>query len=138
MLQVEKIALAVLLSGVVLLGFTCRNSYGGPAGRELELANEERSTAGHESTSSFEEVSEHSRIALIEPCGRCHQSSLDTHKKGAIAIFDLDQNENWHSNLKKTHLEGLLGRADGNSAISKDQLQHIEQFIRLKEKMLTP
>ena len=137
MLQVERIALAVLLSGVVLLGFTCRNSYGGPVAQEIKLMKE-GAAASNEVLDSFDEVSEHSRIALIEPCGRCHQSGLDTHKKAAIAVFDLDLMEMWHSNLKEDHLKGLIGRAEGNQAISKEELEHIKQFVSLKEKTLSP
>ncbi|NAS13283.1 hypothetical protein [Poritiphilus flavus] len=136
MLQIERIAFAVILGGFALLAHTCKQQ----DGKSLVHQWEESETAIPENTAEaeklFEEASEQTRVALIEPCGRCHQSTLKTHKAAAIAFFDLDQGENWHMDLDEDNLEGLAGRANSNKAISDTERENISLFITLKKAKL--
>lgn len=84
--------------------------------------------------SSFEECSEITRKALITHCGSCHQSSLPTHKPGAIAIFDLDKGENWHTSLDEENLEGISKRLLSKSSITEEQKKAVSLFLEIKEK----
>jgi hypothetical protein len=81
---------------------------------------------------SFSAVSESARSALIISCGRCHQSTLDSHKPGAIAIFDLDQGAQWHAGLNREQLSGLDRRAKGNTSLNEEQRNLIAEFVALK------
>lgn len=132
MLQLEKIGYAVVLSGVVLLAFTCHQRKGPTVVQEDGEVHVNGENALAKNSSDISKSSEGTRVALIEPCGRCHQSTLDTHKAGAIAIFDLDQGEQWHLTLKEENLEGLLGRTESNSAISEEEYAIIEEFVSQK------
>ncbi|MCK5441066.1 MAG: hypothetical protein KAJ23_04155 [Maribacter sp.] len=60
---------------------------------------------------AFSKASEGTRVALIQACGRYHQSTLASHKPKAVAIFDLDCREQWHDKLIEENLEGLARRA---------------------------
>ncbi|MBT8304471.1 MAG: hypothetical protein KJP09_08385, partial [Bacteroidia bacterium] len=81
----------------------------------------------------FEECSKITRSVLITHCGSCHQSSLDTHKAGAIAIFDLDKGINWHTDLAEEHLHGIAKRTQNKSTVSEQQKEAISIFLELKE-----
>ncbi len=81
---------------------------------------------------SFDECSEITRNVLITHCGSCHQSTLTTHKPGAIAIFDLDKKTQWHSNLSVHDLQGLMQRTKNKNSITEAQLDAIGMFVQLK------
>lgn len=83
---------------------------------------------------SFEMCSKITREVLITHCGSCHQSSLTTHKSGAIAIFDLDKGANWHNALSEEHLESISNRTENKTSITKMQKEAIASFIKLKAK----
>jgi hypothetical protein len=84
----------------------------------------------------FSSLSENARIALVLPCGRCHQSTLESHKPGAVAIFDLDAGELWHSDLNEERLNGLGRRAAGNSSLSEEERGQIAEFVAMKRDRL--
>ncbi len=81
----------------------------------------------------FEENSKITRGVLITHCGSCHQSTLESHKAGAIKIFDLDQGSNWHQTLEEEHLLGITNRTKNKNSISEIQKEAIHTFIALKE-----
>ncbi|GAA4278643.1 hypothetical protein [Aquimarina mytili] len=84
---------------------------------------------------SFEECSEITRGVLITFCGSCHQSSLDSHKAGAIQVFDLDKMANWHTSLSEENLNGIARRTQ-NKDITDQKKEAIATFIKLKELQL--
>ncbi len=135
--QLEKIGYAIVLSGIVLLVFTCHERKAPTVVQEATEMLAEKPNPMTKNNPEYSKISETTRVALIEPCGSCHQSSLDTHKAGAIAIFDLDQGEQWHLNLKQGNLEGLLGRTKSNSAISEEEYAAIEEFVAQKRAELS-
>ncbi|MBQ4819308.1 hypothetical protein [Aquimarina sp. MMG016] len=85
---------------------------------------------------SFEKCSAITRGVLITHCGSCHQSSLESHKIGAIQIFDLDMGANWHTSLSEEHLQGIAGRIKNKSAVTQKQKEAIDVFLQLKESQL--
>ena len=87
---------------------------------------------------AFEECSEITRKVLITFCGSCHQSSLETHKPAAIAIFDLDKGKNWHATLIHDHIEGIENRIENKSPSTQEELDAIEVFLELKASQLKP
>lgn len=84
----------------------------------------------------FKENSEITRNVLITHCGRCHQSSLETHKKAAIAVFDLDMDADWHLSLLEHNLEGIANRTRNSDKISDDQKSAIAIFLENKAAQL--
>ncbi len=84
----------------------------------------------------FEDNSEITRQVLITHCGSCHQSTLDTHKAGAIAVFDLDKNASWHTNLSEHHLPGITNRTQNKGEITDEQKEAITVFLELKKTQL--
>lgn len=89
-----------------------------------------------DSTASFSAVSESARKALVVSCGRCHQSTLDSHKPGAIAVFDLDLGKQWHATLNAEQLTGMDRRAKGNTSLNEEQRRMISAFVALKQAQL--
>ncbi len=85
---------------------------------------------------SFEGCSKITRGVLITHCGSCHQSSLDSHKAGAIQIFDLDMGINWHTSLSEENLPGIAQRTQNKSTITEQQKEAIAIFLKLKESQL--
>ncbi len=85
---------------------------------------------------SFEECSKITRGVLITHCGSCHQSSLESHKAGAIAFFDLDKGINWHTSLSEDNLQGIARRTQNKSTITEQQKEAIAVFLKLKELQL--
>ncbi|MCK8520167.1 hypothetical protein M0D21_01240 [Aquimarina sp. D1M17] len=81
----------------------------------------------------FEEHSKTTRGVLITHCGSCHQSTLDSHKVGAIKIFDLDRGNKWHITLKEEHLDGIANRTQNKNTITDEQKRSISSFLELKE-----
>jgi hypothetical protein len=118
----------IMISAFLML-FTCLHR---PGKSQTEQTTMSLTNPVADTTASFSAVSENTRVALIEPCGRCHQSSLASHKPGAVAIFDLDAGEQWHSNLNKERLNGLDRRAMGNSSLSEEERKQIAEFVALK------
>jgi len=112
-----------------LMLFTCLHR---PDKSQTEQATTPLTDPAADTTPSFSAVSENTRIALIEPCGRCHQSTLASHKPGAVAIFDLDAGEQWHSNLNEDRLKGLDRRTKGSSSLSEEERAQIAEFVALK------
>jgi hypothetical protein len=58
-------------------------------------------------------LKEETRDLAKPECGSCHQSSLETAKPGAIAVFDLDA-EDWASRMNADRLYEFLVRIDGD------------------------
>ena len=85
---------------------------------------------------AFNTHSETTRKVLITFCGSCHQSSLETHKPAAIAIFDLDKGEDWHKTLVKHHIKGIENRIQNKNPITEEQQKAIIAFLELKESQL--
>lgn len=81
---------------------------------------------------NFEESSEITRQLLITHCGSCHQSTLPSHKTGAIAVFDLDKMENWHEDLIEHNLAGISNRFT-NKDLSEEQRTALNHFVKMKE-----
>ncbi len=136
MFQVQKILFVWSLAALVTLAFTCNERHNKPAVEqsiEPPIENVEPLT---EATPTFSQASEGTRLALIQPCGRCHQSTLASHKPKAIAIFDLDGREQWHDQLSEENLEGLGRRAKNNDGVSEEEFALIEAFISQKRSQL--
>ncbi|WP_299436654.1 hypothetical protein [uncultured Aquimarina sp.] len=96
-------------------------------------SSEEKPRPVNADKSTFEENSEITRAVLITHCGSCHQSSLDTHKPEAIKIFDLDMAANWHTSLSVENLPGIADRIKNKPAITSQQKEAIDTFLKLKE-----
>lgn len=86
--------------------------------------------------SEFEKCSEITRGVLITHCGSCHQSTLDTHKLGAIAVFDLDKGADWHTSLVEENLEGISNRILNRSTITEEQKEAVALFLEIKVERL--
>ncbi len=116
----------------------CLQQQSRPAARDESVPPPERSLSVANTADSFKTLSEQARVALLLPCGRCHQSTLESHKAGAVAIFDLDAGEQWHTNLNEDRLNGLERRAKGNSSLSVEEREQIAEFVALKQAQLPP
>ncbi len=103
---------------------------------DVETPVEPISTMPPSDENAFEECSEITHQVLITHCGSCHQSSLKTHKAGAIAIFDLDKNADWHEALSEHDLQGIAQRTQNKSAITDEQNEAIAVFLKLKATQL--
>lgn len=136
MFRVKKIVFIGSLAALISLAFTCGERHNKPTTEQSGMPVLEDVESLAETTVTFSEASEGTRLALIQPCGRCHQSTLASHKPKAIAIFDLDGKEQWHDQLTEENLEGLGRRAKNNSAISEDEFALIEAFISQKRAQL--
>lgn len=132
MLRIKKIVFSGSLAVLVSLVFTCTERHNNPPVKQYTSPTTEKLESLTETTLSFSETSEGTRLVLIESCGRCHQSTLASHKLKAIAIFDLDRKEQWHDKLAEENLEGLARRAKNNNAISEEEFALIEAFISHK------
>ena len=75
-------------------------------------------------------LKEQSRKALIKNCGKCHQPDLATSKKGALAVFNLDE-DIWYSNMGSDELESLLDRVTGSSKFAKRDKIIIDSLVTL-------
>ncbi len=124
-----------LVSAFLLL-FTCLHHTDNPQTEQATLAPAVNLIPASDTTTSFAKVSENTRIALLLPCGRCHQSTLASHKPGAIAIFDLDTGELWHSQLNEERLNGLDRRTKGSSSLSEKERAQIAEFVAIKRTQL--
>jgi hypothetical protein len=102
----------------------------------LEEVIKTPSKKANDTTPPFTVISEQARLALILPCGRCHQSTLDTHKPGAVAVFDLDAGDLWHTNLDEGKLNGLDSRTKNKAGISEEERVQIAEFVALKRTQL--
>ncbi len=98
----------------------------------IEANPEEFSKLAISANTSFEECSKITRGVLITFCGSCHQSSLDSHKAGAIKVFDLEMKTNWHVSLSIENLEGIARRTK-NKNTTEQQKKAIATFLELKE-----
>lgn len=136
MLRLSNILFYSFFCAVVFLPRSCQQRVDKAPKEQTVSTPAEKQETTADSTASFTVVSEGTRVALIEPCGRCHQSTLDTHKAGAIAIFDLDKGEAWHTTLKEEHLSGLERRAMGNASISEEEREQIVAFLAQKRNLL--
>ncbi|HMB65204.1 MAG TPA: hypothetical protein VKN36_19140 [Eudoraea sp.] len=132
MLPKRKIRFTGIFAGMISLAFTCAERHRQPIEEGANVPVAQETTEVVPSVSEFSEASATTRIALIRACGRCHQSTLPTHKERAIAIYDLDQGANWHGTLKEENLSGILRRAEKNSAITKNEIEVIKTFLDLK------
>ncbi|MGI9550243.1 MAG: hypothetical protein ACR2MT_03510 [Aurantibacter sp.] len=134
-LEVKKIMTIGILAGLISLAFTCERN------KKLNVEHtpapiSKDSEPPDESSPTFAESSEGTRLALVEHCGKCHQSTLASHKAGAIAIFDLDAMEEWHIKLTMKNLEGVDGRTKNKSAVTDEERAYIEEFLALKRELL--
>ena len=84
----------------------------------------------------FEKCSDMTRTVLVTHCGSCHQSTLKTHKLGAISVFDLDKGADWHTSLVAENLEGISNRLLNKSSVTEEQKEAITRFLEIKEKRL--
>lgn len=135
MLVVKEIWAIGILTGVIALAVTCeRHKKLNVEHTPVPVAKVSKPSA--DSTSIFAERSEGTRLVLVEHCGKCHQSTLDSHKPGAIAIFDLDAMEQWHDKLTEKNLEGLDGRTKNKSGVTDGERAIIQEFLALKKAQL--
>lgn len=134
MIGVQKIVIVGLLTGVISLGFTCERHKKLEAEHSPVPVTKDSEPAG-QLTSTFSQSSEATRLVLVEHCGKCHQSTLSSHKPGALAIFDLDAMEDWHVKLTEDNLEGISGRTR-NKSITDQERAAIREFLTLKEVQL--
>jgi hypothetical protein len=140
----KKIAVLGIFAGLLSLAFTCREGNRNMQEEKTNIAEKEGAgfsameevASAADSTSAFSKASEGTRQVLIQHCGRCHQSTLATHKAGAIAIFDLDRMDQWHYNLTEETLEGLARRTSNNSSVTDEERAFIEEFVALKQEQL--
>ncbi|GAA4271553.1 hypothetical protein U6A24_13280 [Aquimarina gracilis] len=120
---------------VVLVAFslrTCTKDTGTSEIVDITSKTDSKIDNSTADTGSFEECSEITRGVLITHCGSCHQSSLESHKTGAIKVFDLDKKVDWHTSLALENLEGITSRTKNKSSISDLQKEAIATFLELK------
>jgi len=130
-----KISL-LTLTLIIFLVHNCVQNNNAPKLVNIEPSSESTLADSTSSPKSFKACSEITHSVLITHCGSCHQSSLKTHKAGAIAIFDLDQGANWHMALSEENLQGIANRTENKSTISEQQKEAIAVFLELKELQL--
>ena len=135
MLGVKKIGILSILVGLILLVITCERHKKLKAGH-TPVPVMRNSATSTESTTTFAECSEATRLVLIEHCGKCHQSTLPSHKRGAVAIFDLDAMDQWHVNLNEKNLEGVDNRTKNKNTITDEEHAAIQEFLTLKREQL--
>lgn len=135
MLTIKHLIFWGLLATLLQLPHGCWQHLSKPQEKVSAMPDEESQTAD-EPSPLFSLLSEQARVALIVPCGRCHQSTLDSHKPGAVAIFDLDAGDAWHTNLDEDKLSGLARRAKGNSSLSEEERGQIASFVDQKRAQL--
>ncbi len=133
---VKKTILAAIFAGVASMAFKCVERRDAPVVKQTTIPDRKETQPYTETTSTFTETSEATRKTLVQHCGRCHQSTLASHKPGAIAVFDLDRRELWHDKLNVKTLEGLGRRIKTNSSISEEERAVIEEFVALKQSQL--
>ena len=85
-------------------------------------------------TDKFDKLQKETRTALIKPCGSCHISSFPTAKTGALAIYDLDDGDQWYSKMTAEHLQGLASRAEGGDQFSEEEKKTITDFVKHRKK----
>jgi len=71
---------------------------------------------------------EPARETLVQHCGRCHRSDLDTSLKGALAVFDLTTPV-WYANLRPDQYDGILERVHETGAIGPEDVATLEAFV---------
>ena len=136
MLLYKYVTFFVLLLVAGLLVHTCLRPTDKKESDSDPVSLSAKKTAILDTLPNFPTASENARLALIVSCGRCHQSTLESHKPGAVAIFDLDEGEQWHSKLTLERLPGMERRAKGNASLSEEEKDQIVQFITLKRAQL--
>ncbi len=125
-----------LLTFVALCAQSCVHNTHTSKMEDFVPATDLQTTVVNPDEGVFEKCSLTTRGVLITHCGSCHQSSLETHKPGAIAIFDLDKGANWHTSLHSEHLEGISNRILNKSSITEEQKEDITRFLEIKEELL--
>lgn len=71
---------------------------------------------------------EPARDVLVQYCGRCHRSDLDTSITRALAVFDLTEPV-WYARLSADQYDGILERVHEASAIGPEDVAAIEAFV---------
>jgi hypothetical protein len=71
---------------------------------------------------------EPAREVLVQYCGRCHRSDLDTSLTGALAVYDLTK-PIWYANLRPDQYDGILERVHEASAIGPEDVAVLEAFV---------
>jgi len=71
---------------------------------------------------------EPAREVLVQHCGRCHRSDLDTSLKGALAVYDLTK-PIWYANLRPDQYDGILERVREAGAIGPEDVATMEAFV---------
>lgn len=132
MFRVKKITTIGIFAGLISLAFTCTERHRKLNVKHTPAPITKDSAPLEELTPDFAEISEGTRIALVQHCGHCHQSTLASHKPGAVAVFDLDAMEQWHNKLTKKNLEGLDRRTKSKASVTEKQRVIIEEFLALK------
>ena len=62
---------------------------------------------------------EPAREVLVQHCGRCHRSDLDTSLAGALAVYDLTRPV-WYATLRPDQYDGILERVREAGAVGPD------------------
>jgi hypothetical protein len=132
---VKTIATLVTIAGLISFGPSCERH------KKLTIEHSpvpvtkptEQSEAANP---TFAQSSEATRLALVEHCGKCHQSTLSSHKPGAIAVFDLDAMAAWHDKLVDGNLGGIDKRTKNKPAVTDNQRTAILEFLALKQEQL--
>ena len=120
---------------LVLSAHQCQSDSDAITKNEVKVTLEE-TPSNTSARMTFEEASEVTRNTLIPHCGSCHQSTLTTHKPGAIAVFDLDLGPQWHQDLSEENLPGIDDRTKNKSTITDSQREALATFLELKESLL--
>lgn len=123
-----------LITLCCFLALSCQWDCGKPANTNLVLSPIPKDTIREAGPPTFLAASENARLVLISHCGSCHQSSLDSHKSGAIAFFDLDMGPDWHVNLKMDNINSLEQRVRSNTSITAQDKEALLHFVELKKK----
>jgi len=68
------------------------------------------------------------RDVLVQHCGSCHRSDLDTSLKGALAVYDLTEPV-WYARLRPDQYDGILERVHEASGIAPEDVAAVEAFV---------
>ena len=104
---------------------------------ESEVKNDAYAPVGNDIlVDSSLSIAHQARVILIKPCGSCHQSSLPTQKAGALAVYDLDDTDNWYKEMTIEEFDGVERRLSNRDQFSEEQAAMMLEFIAFaKEEM---
>lgn len=114
-----------ILSSIVVLLLVFSNSCNEK--QSADMIKEQKNNTSLALTTSLDKDAESVKEMLKPHCGKCHQSTLPSSLKGAIAVFDLDAQENWYTQMTHDQVEQIPSRMAGK--VDEIEKQTIARFV---------